>query len=263
MNQVFSLTRFTRLWRSYWIERWRELAGVLVIGGLLNLAICVLLMATEESHFYSDFQYSAQIGWFTIGLFLSGSVFSGLYFRPMNNPGAGLLALQRPSSHLEKTLLALLITCCIFPLVFTLLFSLINYPFIKLAQHWYVQCANCANEFDYFRLFIPLTPSDLEAKPYYMIQWLTICYYLCIQAIIVGGYLFFKRHTIFALAILSAMVFFLVQVPGLAPRNIGIWGEQGNLAGGFTLGELIISLLEWILLPIGLWVVVFLNLKER
>lgn len=268
MKEVFSLQRFNLLWRSYWIERWREMAGLLCAGALLNVITCVFFLAVA-SDTYTIFQYQKQAAWFTLTWLLTGSVFTGLYARSFSSSKASLIFLQQPASHTEKALLTFCIVAVVFPLAFTLVLSLLNLPFIKLAQSLYVQCDSCRNAYDDFRPFLPFISSDFSHRvPSFdaaaaKFQYWVLSIYWCIQALIFGGFIYFKRYPVLAITVFGCLFFFTALGLNALPANNPFWLSDAVQIGVHPQEEILISLLEWLLLPMALWLTAFIHLKER
>jgi hypothetical protein len=177
--------------------------------------------------------------------------------------------LHRPASSFEKILLALAIIGCVFPLAFTLAFTALNYPFIKLAQFWYVPCEKCKNSFEEFRPFLPFVSSHkanmplLFSEPYIKLQWLAFSYYLSAQAIILGGYVFFRRYPMLFITLCMVLLFLAAMALQIPINNLGYWEYDPNSSQELSQRELFISLFAWILIPIGLWATVYFHLKEK
>jgi hypothetical protein len=268
MKDIFTLQRFSLLWRSYWIERWREMASLLCAGALLNIITCVFFLAAA-SDTYTIFQYDGQAAWFTLTWFLTGSIFTGLYARSFSSAKASLIFLQLPASHTEKTLLAFCIVAVVFPLVFTLVLSLFNLSFIKLVQSLYVKCDSCRNAYDDFRPFLPFISSELSPRvPSFdaaaaKLQCWVLSIYWCIQGLIFGSFIYFKRYQVLAIIIFACVVFFGALSLDALPSNTPFWQKDAPQLAAYTQEETLLSLLEWLILPAGLWLTAYFHLKER
>jgi len=272
MSHHFNAARFGRLWRAHWAESWRTYAWFVGVTAMVDVVFIGIFLSTESRSALRAFQFDGQIGWFACGLFGSGIIFAGQYFRQLASPGAALTALMRPASVFEKWLLALVYVSLLFPLAYTLGYSLLNYPVVQLAKAMHLSatlCATCTSSDADFSFYIPLITTDAhahiaDAEPFFFRAQLFFLLLLwSAQALVAGGTVFFKRSPILR----SVLFYFLLGVVliwvGPEPKTGVFWSPitddvvpHSTLEYGFSLGQ-------WAGPPLLLWVAVFFHLKER
>jgi len=180
---------------------------------------------------------------------------------------------MRPASIFEKFLLAFVIVSVLFPVMYTLFYSLLSYPSVLAAKAMYVApkvCKTCpvpiAPDFGfYFPFFtssanpqVPGIDDSFLARQIYdvLVLW-------SIQAIIVSGTVFFKRSALLWTALLSFILMIVISASGVTPM-LGVFGPSplyDNVPHQDI--EKWFSIVLWIGLPVLTWGAVFFHLKER
>ncbi|BBB68400.1 hypothetical protein UNDYM_4147 [Undibacterium sp. YM2] len=269
MTDFFDMQRFVHLLRAHWAESWREyawFAGVLMILDLIAMAIS---FATQSGYSYREFEFQGQITWYMMGLFPSAVIFAGRYFKYLLNPGASLIALMRPASVFEKWLMAFLVISILYPLVFTVLYIVFNYPAVQLAKSIASQwplCENCVRDFRFYLPFI--TPESTEkgmSDAGYFLKYQLFFFMLlsAAQALIAGGTAYFKRSPVLRTVLCSFLLFVILTWAGFTPQ-LGIFARHyGPGEMQYTAMEYGLSIGLWLGLPILLWAVLYFHIKER
>ncbi|MES2041044.1 MAG: hypothetical protein V4495_24770 [Pseudomonadota bacterium] len=269
MTDFFDINRFGRLLRAHWAESWREyawFAGALV---MLDLIAIVISFSTTSGSMIWQFQFQGQVIWYMTGLALSGMIFAGRYFKYLLNPGASLIALMRPASVFEKWLMAFLIISIFYPLAYSLLYILFNYPAVQLAKMMSGSlsgCETCARD---FRLYIPFLTTELAEKSINDAEFFLksqLFFFMLLsgaQALIAGGTAFFKRSPVLRTVLFSFLLFVLSIWIGSAPQ-LGIFTRYyGEGVMQYSTMEYGLSLGLWLGVPLLLWIVLFFHIKER
>ena len=262
MTDFFDINRFGRLLRAHWAESWREyawFAGALVMLDLIAIAIS---FSTESSHVFWPFQYKGQATWYMTGLSLSAVIFAGRYFKYLLNPGASLIALMRPASVFEKWLMAFLVISIFYPLVYSMIYTLLNYPAVQVAKALATQAADCKGCSTDFRFYFPLLTSDLTENPLVSQLFSFICLSSA-QALIAGGTVYFKRSPVLRTVFGAFLLFVISAWIGSTPQSGTFIRQYGEDMMPYGTTEYVLSWGLWLGLPVLLWTALFFHIKER
>ncbi|MFZ6875747.1 hypothetical protein ACO0LF_27075 [Undibacterium sp. Di27W] len=266
-NSIFDFSRFGRLLRAHWAENWRDyawFAGVLIILDLITMAI-----AFSKDSSYSLFQYSGQAQWYMTGLSMSAVIFAGRYFRYLLNPGASLIALMRPASVFEKWLMAFLVISILYPLAYTLLYMIFNYPAVQMAKNMSEQLLACDNCHRDFHFFLPLLTTDMAGQGSHSAENSMkgqMIFFLLLsgtQALLAGGTAYFKRSPVLRTVLGTFLLFVISMWMGISPQLGTLAGHFGKLAVQHSAMEYALTYSLWLGLPLLLWVALFFHIKER
>lgn len=271
MNNYFDITRFGRLCLAQWAENWREYAWFAAVGAMINLIFILIIFSSEAPNSFHSFNFEGQIAWYLTGLFASGLIFAGRHFRHLTQPGAALITLMRPASHLEKWLLAFLAMGVLFPLVYTLVIALMNFPMVTMAKHWStprVDCVGCTSAVADFRVFIPFLSQSSEstrANPDHFIrsQVFTLLILWSGQGLIASATLYFRRSPILRTTLALFVLFVLILWSGISPHRGVFWSSGSMEVLALRPLESLLSLALWTGLPVLIWLTAFFHLKER
>ena len=135
MSQTFSLGRFSRLFRTYFIDNRGQLVAnmALLVGGLTVLSVFVYRQYpyTIESSRYGLF---FMVGWAAWYIFIMQQTMF------LNQKERAINYLMRPASSFEKGLLIWLVSGPCFIIVYVALFTLIDAVGISMvnSRHWTV-----------------------------------------------------------------------------------------------------------------------------
>jgi hypothetical protein len=269
---MFNPERFARLARAHFAEHRRSYLWFL--AGVLMLEIIVSIAYAVSPTGFSQFDTSAQTGFYFFGLFVFSSVFAGRYFQSMGQRGSALIALMRPASGFEKWLLAVLVTVVLFPLAYTLLTYVVVIPDAAMAYSQAKHQALVAAA-DWARHPAGDQPAAFDPKAYALFtpwhglnDWrgaLEIGLWLFfVEGFAMFGSLYF-RTVPFIKTILAALVFLLLAAlftswaRGDDDLVMQYWTGSRLLAPWqtWTYGLL------WFLVPGMLWVASYRALRER
>ncbi len=266
MSDFFNGTRFARLLRAHWAESWRGyvwFAAVLIMLDLILMAIC---FGKPLDSSFRAFQFEGQTFSYTIGLFVSSCIFAGRYFKYLLNPGASLIALMRPASVFEKWLMAFLIISVLYPLAYSALYVVFNYPAVQLAKAMYVTPASCQSCTSDFRFYLPFfaretaTVSDNNQLAFLMMQLVSYVLLSTTQALIAGGTAFFKRSPVLR-TVLGLFLLFILSIWISSAPQLRIFSLRNDVS--YSTAEYVLSLALWLGLPVILWAALFFHVKER
>ena len=274
MSAVFDTARFGRLWRAHWAERSKSYLWFFGVCIIVYLMMALMAFATVGE---DTFRHEGQMICFYMGLFVTGAIFAARHFEALSRQESALLTLMRPASVFEKVLLAFVMVVLFYPLMYTVIYTMCNYPMVKIAQA--IRLADVqANPSEYnvyepedFALFIPFVSlGDAAAKDAFYIritQGLLALGFISVQAFCVGASLFFKRlpmlKTVLAAFLLFVGFGLLIAITGASPELLfGFWYErqERQLLDWWQMAAVFMF---WIGTPIMLWVTAFFHLKER
>jgi|GEM_PF-1278012 len=267
MNNFFNPTRFARLMYAHWAEKRREYVWFFAVLAMLDLIFMAIFFGTGHHVLRSQFLLSGQVLWYMTGLFFSGLIFAGRYFKYLLNPGASLIALMRPASVFEKWLMAFLVISVLYPLAYTLLYMLLNYPAVMLAKAAVTMstCETCTYD---FRFYFPFLTTDVindgagNMRSIMNEQMLFFMTLSAAQAFIAGGTAYFKRSPVLRTLLVLFLLFIFSIWTETAPQ-LGILASTSDEIVHYSTMEYLLSLGLWLGLPVLLWAALYFFIKER
>jgi hypothetical protein len=173
MSQHFNLTRFGRLLRKHTAEHFTSYA----ISVAALFGITTLVLSGAAYLMTGSFQETEQAAFFTLLLLATGAFFASTIFRPLGQGRQAAEFLTLPASHLEKYLVAWLISGAVFIMVYIPVFY---------AADWLVLQMSDTRDAPAQQLF-----SLFSNKPSIM-KWLLLIYPL-IHGLALYGSIFFHR----------------------------------------------------------------------
>ncbi|MFZ3001555.1 MAG: hypothetical protein WA071_14600 [Undibacterium umbellatum] len=268
MNNFFSPTRFGRLLRAHWAEKWREYAWFVAVLVMLDLIFMAIFFSSDRHTLLRQFQFVGQMQWYLTGLFFSGIIFAGRYFKYLLNPGASLVALMRPASVFEKWLMAFLVISVFYPLAYTLLYMLLNYPAVQVAKAMAFQVGSCESCNYDFRVYFPLLTKQLaevSSKDARMFMTGQVFFFVILstaQAFIASGTAYFKRSPVLR-TLLVLFLLFIISIWTETLPQLGIFALNFDEVQTYSTSEYGLSLALWLGLPALLWAALYFHIKER
>jgi len=140
MHASINSTRLSLVLRKYWFENSRQFL-LMVLAAAVFLA---LLMGVNVSFSNPNLQREeAQMGYFFIGLFLSGCLSAGIHFSAIGSKPTAIHFLLNPASSMEKFICALFYGVVLFFLGYVIAFYAIDTTAVLIANqkfktHWTV-----------------------------------------------------------------------------------------------------------------------------
>jgi len=263
----------------HWVEnRKRYLLGLLAIAGLLIAWFSFLLTVDKFSGLDLGYQFSA----YFVGLYFVGCLLAGTIFSELGDKRQGIGYLSLPASHLEKLLCALLFSIVLFFIAFTLVFYIIDIPFVQAAN-------NLMGERN-------RTSADMSSVPYttpvYNVlkatgapmpeqdDHLFLTSYFAFQSVYMLGSVYFTRSA-FIKTTVSVLLFMLIYVafvsegvgrqlpPEWFIKDLFQWQRASSLVGQgqwvklpFAI-ECALKILLIYGIPVLFWVITFFRLREK
>lgn len=131
MNNFFNYHRFALLVQRQWVENRKIFLMASVI--LLGLGIIVYSLGTDWKG--GNFMLiQIRVAHFFISLFLGGSFFTNYAFKDLSDKNSSTSFLLVPASHFEKQLSASFYVFVVFPIIFLILFYIIDYSFVNIVN---------------------------------------------------------------------------------------------------------------------------------
>jgi hypothetical protein len=131
MNNFFNYYRFALLVKRQWVEN-RKLFFMGAIT-LLGLGIVIYSLGTNWKQ--GDFMVmQARVGLFFVSFFLGGSFFTNYTFKDLSDKNSSTSFLLVPASHFEKQLSASFYVFIVFPIIFLVLFYVIDCSFVNIVN---------------------------------------------------------------------------------------------------------------------------------
>ena len=267
VNGFFNLARFMRLFRAHWAENKKEYGWFFIVLAGVNFLLLSATLSVQNTSSLSSFRHDFQVFWYFSGLIVTGCIFASRYFRQLTNSGYALIQLMRPASIFEKMLLAIFIVSVFYPLVYTVIYALMNYPAVQIAKMIYVPYENATEnivQMGYFDFYFPfLTTSTFNPKEQFLMALQAYFFVLLwiLQALLLGSSVYFKKAPILRTFVFLFVFFLVIFWAGFRAEIGTFWSGQPILHDNAV--EHWISLIVWLGLPILLWVTLFFNLKER
>jgi hypothetical protein len=271
MNKSFSLARFLRLLKAHWVENFYQYLWFVVVSIIVDVIFYIIIFSVSATadHTYKTLQYGGQVGWYTFGLFITGSIFAGLYFRQLTSPGPALISLMRPASTFEKWLLTIVVVSLLFPLAYTIFYSLLQYPAVQLANSLYVAPENCKNCTSDFSFFIPFVTTEAaagvkeSAALMIRVQVFTLVFFWILQSLLLGGTAYFKQSPVLRTVLLMFLLMLILSSFVPEPPVKPFWSASLEVLNLFSTLEKMNAFFFWVGLLGILWAALFYHLKER
>ena len=197
MNQYFSPARFGRLLRKHLAEHAAAyaLSSIVLLGGLLAVMSFLSYMSGGDG-----LSQSGQVALFTLGLLGAGSFFASTALAEYSQGSRAALALTMPASHLEKYLVAWLVSVPGVLVVFTAAFYLADWLVLAASGH----------------------PDRVVNLLLGSKEWLltTLVFFLLLHAVALWGSIFFRRQPLvrtgfLVFALVAALTLLNYQALGL------------------------------------------------
>lgn len=239
-------------------RQFREHAKVYGIGLLVLLAF-LFFMFLIVHQWQDSFSGAVQNGVFIIGLFVGGGVFSNAMFHELSSPQSGMWLLSIPATHAEKVLTSILISVVFFLAIYIPLFYLADIIYLTLT--------------DTFAIEAILNPFKDQFYQFFFL-------YLIFNGMMLLGSVLFSKHS-FIKTLLAGVILFIAlneintlmlgflipeaAVVSSTPFDSFLFSHQGENINVFLSHNM-----EWLsslfvrgMLPIGIWIAVWLQLKEK
>jgi hypothetical protein len=279
MNQTFDFRRWWMLVTLHWVEnRKRYGLGLLAIAGLLIAWFSFLLTVDKFSALDLGYQFSA----YFVGLYFIGCLLSGTIFSELGDKRQGIGYLSLPASHLEKLLCALLFSIVFFFIAFTLVFYLVDIPFVHAANNLVGERYRTSADMSSVPYTTPVY-NILTASGAPMLEQdghLLLTSYFAFQSVYMLGSVYFTRSA-FIKTTVAVLLFMLIYVsfvsegvgrqlpPGWFIKDLFQWQRGSSLVGQgqWVKLPLVIECALKILvsygIPVLFWVIAFFRLREK
>ena len=157
MNNTFDFNRFSLLVKRQWIENKK----LFLMASFALFGLGVVFYSFQIDFVTGKMYPQIQIIVFSLGLFLSGTIFTNFLFKEFSDKNATTSFLQIPASHFEKLSCGLVYSFIIFPIVFILIFNVLDFTMVGIAN-------KIANNYETLNLQEKLGRSVLLFEKFFM-----------------------------------------------------------------------------------------------
>jgi len=268
MNNIFSFNRFAMLFRKHTSENLKfYLMSLFVLFGIIILFLTFQLM--QDVGFRNNDKRQAV---FTVFLFLAGTVFSSLIFSPFGKKTSATQSIILPCSKLEKYSIAWLYSQLIFPLVYIIIYYLVDYVFaFKLYSN---------NHFVPVQMS-PVQNLELFSSDDYRVR-LIIPVFIFLNSLSFFGSIFFRNYQyvktgfgliLFVFLLIMFNPFIVRMFSGVKVRGLVLFSQVNVFRHGFNLENALFSPSTNVMLALGIfllvftpvmfWIIAYHKLRER
>ncbi len=262
MNNTFSLRRFSWLLKKTILERPAQLAGLTALSFLVSLLIYGIVRMMSG---FDDAQNFS----FLVGLLGGGCFLASFVFGHFTSNASGSSFLTLPASLFEKWLCGVVITGVFYLLLFLLFFRLMDMAFVSFYHKGLDPAAPFYKEqYDLVRV---LAYDEFVADKSFML-------FFNFAGIMLVGSLYFNKAAFIKVALIACSIWLGAFLLNLLIANIFfknvqtafpyylVWLMEGKERGRLELPEAtlrIIKIFFQLVLPVILWSLAWLRLKEK
>jgi hypothetical protein len=275
MSDFFNGQRFGRLLRAHWAEQYRSTVWFFGMCAIVFLVLSLLLFSTAGYH---GFEHGAQMACFYGGLFVTGGIYAARYFDGVARKETALLILMRPASTFEKWLLAAIVVLVLYPLAYTLVYTLLNAPLVWIAKaqalaeslrepemHSYYK----PEQYDLFVPFLSKGEDRWSLPERALVQSLILVVFACVQGYCVASSLYFKKNAMLKMVLVAFLLTIIYAlfcaVTKSNPAAIAmVWAASfGETHEAMRMQDKVMAFGLWFATPVLLWTCAYFHLKER
>ena len=279
MNQVFDFKRWLLLVGKHWSEnRKKYLLSLVAIVALLVIWYSFVLLVERHNPYPEEMQVAT----YYIGMAIAGCLFGSLFFSEAASGPKAMHFLSVPASALEKLLVALLYGVILFFICYTLIFYLVDFIMVKIAnglaeRYW--------AEHDPSRVWRRFKVINVFAKPfgagadvpnvyfYFLVIYINLQSAFVLGSVYFPGYSFIKTCISLLIIFLFVVFYMMFLSDSIMPRGGFVDGffayrisENGEMQRGAMLPSWIAKLFKLLImygfLPI-FWFAAYFRLKEK
>lgn len=257
MNNIFSFQRFFKLLSKHTREHYRtHLMSIGVLVGILSL-----MMGTAAYFNGGEVGINAQLSFFYIFLFLSGTIFTSMVFDDLGDKKKSIPALTLPVSHFERFLVGWIYSFLFFQAIFVICFFIIDFIIISAGN------------------INPLVKNELvsmvDKKNQFLISFLI---FGLLHATALLGAIFFDKLHFIKTAFASFVVLIILQLANvplmnllfktngrMQPMFVGVSLEENSRSFFITPSDLSYNIVITMFIGVTLllWTAAFFKLKEK
>jgi hypothetical protein len=278
MNQVFDLKRWLLLVGKHWSEnRKKYLLSLAAIAALMVIWYSFILILERHTPFPEEMQVIT----YFIGMAIVGCLFGSLFFSEAASGPKAMHFLSVPASTFEKMLNALFYGVILFFISYTLIFYLVDFTMVKIANGL---LESFWNERDPSHIWRPMKVVNVFSRPqgtshdfpnvyfYFLVVYFNLQSAFILGSVYFPGYSFIKTCISLLLVFLFG-IFYIATVDDFMPSGgftDGLIGYRVNEEGGVERGAVLPEafsvtlkyLAMWGFLPL-LWAATYFRLKEK
>ena len=257
----FNIHRFYLLMRKQLSENMRVYLMALAALGFFWVILLTLILSQGSG-------IDSQMEIFTIGFVFTGMLLAYHQFKVLSNVPQSIRFLHLPASHLEKILLAVVLTLVIFPSLAVLVFYAVEIPIVEGFRKQFAR--------------LPEVQKNLKILPINMLKEPLKTIFFFLPFMVLGG-IYFKKNALIKTALLVMGLLIGVEILNMqlikwlidAPENTTLSGsffeslfvnntenfEQDILKLPKNLSYCL-NIFTWYLTPVFFWVLAWFRLKE-
>ena len=227
--------------------------------GLLVLFILLLFMFVIVHQWQDSFSGAVQNGVFIIGLFIGGAVFTNSMFQEFSSPQSAMWLLSIPAKHSEKTISTILISTIFFLIIYIITFYVADVLYLLFTSSLNFETI--------------LNPFKNNFHQFFFI-------YFLFNGLILLGSVIFNKHSLIKTLLATAILFiglnycnnlilgFLISdetIVSSIPFDSFLFSNKGENVKVFLFekADLFNSIFIRGIIPIAIWLLVWLKLKEK
>jgi hypothetical protein len=227
--------------------------------GLLVLLILLVFMFLVVHQWKDSFSGAVQNGVFVIGLFIAGGVFSNAMFSEFSTPQSGMWLLGIPAKASEKVVSSIVISTVFFLTAYVIIFYIADFFYLLFAGTLTFKAMLNPFKNDFYQFFF---------------------IYLTFNALMLLGSVIFNKNSFIKMLLTIAVLFFLLNylngwlLSFLIPEativstiafDSFLFSHHGENVKVFLPDNINLysALFVHAFLPIALWILVWLKLKEK
>ncbi len=288
MNNTFDFNRFSLLVKRQWVENKNLflMASVILTGlGIIFYALNMNWVNGSIRNFQKELCY--------FGLFLSGTIFTSYIFRDFHNKNASTNFLLIPASQFEKLLNGLFYAFIFFPIIYFLLFGIVDFCFVKIGNSIIISQEKLPKVdgvydllnytlYEGIRFTDAVSIEEMAEKSYYSLtEFLFILlFWGIVQSIMILGSMIFEQwaliktgFSVFVIALLIGLLFNLaikLSYGDLYERLQQIETQNDNIDGYHNFvspvssffNDMLKILAKYVAIPLIL-IIAYFKLKEK
>ncbi|MEM8892713.1 MAG: hypothetical protein AAGD28_32330 [Bacteroidota bacterium] len=227
--------------------------------GALVLVAFLMFMFLVIHQWQDSFSGAVQNGVFIIGLFVAGGVFSSTMFSELSSKQSAIWLLSIPATHAEKVLISVLLSVPVFLFAYLLLFYFVDFMYLNTLVDGGSPAILDLTKNNFYEFFFQ---------------------YLIFNGLILLGGVIFNKYSLIKTILLGVILYALLNFLNNALLGILIpeasvlssilfdsflFSHQGKNIKVALLGpgDLVASLFVRLILPLSLWIAVWMKLKEK
>ena len=276
MNNTFDFNRFSLLVKRQWVENKK----LFLMASFALFGLGGVCYSINSDIVTGELSSSIQSIILALGFYLGGSLFTNFTFKDLSDKNATTSFLQIPASHFEKIICAIFYSFIIFPIVFLILHTILDFAIVEIANSIMAKYnlrenTNLRQNFTLIYRFF-FTIETFNGKSYGIRENFESLYvytalWMVTQSFMILGTIMFSKWSFIKTGFAGLILFFLLFCIG-SIANETLVKDLSNHSGGTLdsqiqptkelLGNIIWIFLKYVFTPI-LLLIAYFKLKEK